>query len=122
MVLGIAGIILLSVICLSALGQVNINTSSSQPSSNFDEIEGYGVKCRQALGSNLNLEAGVGQAQEAQNEFDPYDNGSDRLGVFARISYALGAPKRLDCNRVYMLTIYRLQQELLLLQQQEHAK
>ena len=117
MVLGIAGIILMSVIAIAAFGQVNINTSSSQPSSNFDEIEAFGVKCRQALGSNLNVEAGVGQAQE-DSEFDPYDNGSDRLGVFARVSYALGAPKRLDCNRVYQLTIYRLQQELLLLQGQ----
>ena len=117
MVLGIAGILLLSVVTIAAFGQVNINTNSSQPSSNFDEISAYGVKCRQALGSNLNVEAGVGQAQEA-NEFDPYENGSDRLGVFARISYAIGAPKRLDCGRVYQLTIYRLQQELLLLQGQ----
>ena len=122
LVLGIGSIILIAAVCLSAAGQVNINTSSSQQSSNFDEIEGYGVKCRQAIGSNLNLEAGVGQAQEAQNEFDPYDNGSDRLGVFARISYALGAPKRLDCNRVYTLTIYRLQQELLLLRQLEQPE
>ena len=85
-----------------------------------NEIEAYGVKCRQAIGSNLNVEAGIGQAQEANN-FDAYDannNGSDRVGLFARISYALGAPKRLDCGRVYQLTIYRLQRELLLLNKQ----
>ena len=113
-------ILLLAAFAIDALSQVNINTSSSQKSTNYDEIEAYGVKCRQAIGSNLNVEAGIGQAQEANN-FDAYDannNGSDRVGLFARISYALGAPKRLDCGRVYQLTIYRLQRELLLLNKQ----
>ena len=110
-------ILLLAAFAIDALSQVNINTSSSQKSTNYDEIEAYGVKCRQAIGSNLNVEAGIGQAQEANN-FDAYDannNGSDRVGLFARISYALGAPRRLDCGRIYQLTIYRLQRELLLL-------
>ena len=113
-------ILLLAAFAIDALSQVNINTSSSQKSTNYDEIEAYGVKCRQAIGSNLNVEAGIGQAQEANN-FDAYDankNGSDRVGLFARISYALGAPRRLDCGRVYQLTIYRLQRELLLLNKQ----
>ena len=113
-------ILLLAAFAIDALSQVNINTSSSQKSTNYDEIEAYGVKCRQAIGSNLNVEAGIGQAPEANN-FDAYDannNGSDRVGLFARISYALGAPKRLDCGRVYQLTIYRLQRELLLLNKQ----
>ena len=113
-------ILLLAAFAIDALSQVNINTSSSQKSTNYDEIEAYGVKCRQAIGSNLNVEAGIGQAQEANN-FDAYDannNGSDRVGLFARISYALGAPKRVDCGRVYQLTIYRLQRELLLLNKQ----
>lgn len=113
-------ILLLAAFAIDALSQVNINTSSSQKSTNYDEIEAYGVKCRQAIGSNLNVEAGIGQAQEANN-FDAYDannNGSDRVGLFARISYALGAPKRLDCGRIYQLTIYRLQRELLLLNKQ----
>ena len=113
-------ILLLAAFAIDALSQVNINTSSSQKSTNYDEIEAYGVKCRQAIGSNLNVEAGIGQAQEANN-FDAYDannNGSDRVGLFARISYALGAPRRLDCGRIYQLTIYRLQRELLLLNKQ----
>ena len=113
-------ILLLAAFTIDALSQVNINTSSSQKSTNYDEIEAYGVKCRQAIGSNLNVEAGIGQAQEANN-FDAYDannNGSDRVGLFARISYALGAPRRLDCGRIYQLTIYRLQRELFLLNKQ----
>tara|TARA_R110000751_G_scaffold160520_2_gene266161 strand:- start:244 stop:636 length:393 start_codon:yes stop_codon:yes gene_type:complete len=113
-------ILLLAAFAIDALSQVNINTSSSQKSTNYDEIEAYGVKCRQAIGSNLNVEAGIGQAQEANN-FDAYDannNGSDRVGLFARISYALGAPRRLDCGRIYQLTIYRLQRELFLLNKQ----
>lgn len=117
----VASITLVAVaFAIDALSQVNINTSSSPKSTNYDEIEAYGVKCRQAIGSNLNVEAGVGQAEEA-NSFDAYDNnnGSDRIGLFARISYALGAPKRLDCGRIYQLTVYRLQRELLLLNKQE---
>lgn len=120
----VATIVLIAVaFAVNALAQVNINTSSSAASTNYDEIEAYGVKCRQAIGSNLNVEAGVGQAQEA-NDFDAYNdnNNSDRLGVFARISYALGAPKRLDCGRVYQLTVHRLQREIILLHKQSEEE
>ena len=96
--------------------------SSGQGSNNYDEfISSQGAKCRQALGSNLNAEIGVGSGQE-RNLFEDSNgiinpNSSQNVGLFARLTYAIGAPKRLDCSRIYELELLFLREQLRQLQQ-----
>ena len=96
--------------------------SSGQGSTNYDEfVSSQGAKCRQAMGSNLNAEIGVGSGAEeslSQNlDGNRLPNSNQNVGVFARITYAIGAPKRLDCSRIYELELLFLREQLKQLQQ-----
>ena len=87
---------------------------------NFDEITtSNGAKCRQAMGSNLNVEMGVGQFEEQESfveEFNNNNNNTGQAALFGRITYAIGAPKRLDCSRFYELELMKLRQQIINLQ------
>ena len=70
--------------------------------SNFqsDEVNtSSGVRCRQAVGSPLSLDVGVIATQDDQ-------------GIYGRITIPIGAPKRLDCSRLYDLEVERLKAEI----------
>lgn len=67
---------------------------------NSDEVAtSSGVRCRQSVDSPMSLDMGVvADGQEA--------------GVYGRVTIPLGAPKRIDCNRLYDLEIQRLEAEI----------
>ena len=101
-------------------GSVQISSSNSRSNPNYDEIRtSDGVACRQAMGSNLIAEIGIGQVEE-QNVFDEINNNnnSGQVAAFGRLTYAIGAPKRLDCTRIYQMELLKLQEQLRQLQEQ----
>lgn len=103
--------------------QTAVQISNSRGSNNnYDEIiTSNGAKCRQAMGSNLNVEMGVGQFQEQESfveEFNNNNNNTGQAALFGRITYAVGAPRRLDCSRIYEMELEKLRHQIRVLQQQ----
>ena len=99
--------------------QLGIVLPNSQQTFNHDEIRtGTGLSCRQAAGSNTNIEFGILGRDEELDRRQPFDplNGSQQVtqgaAVYARITHAIGAPKRLDCARIFELEVERLQAEI----------
>ena len=85
---------------------------------NYDEIRSStGTTCRQAMGSNLELEAGV-VGSDANNDGlyqDPtrdYNINNSGNAIYGRVTYYFGAPKRLDCSHLYELEIEMLRRQL----------
>ena len=110
------------IIANNVFGETLQLQSSGQGSTNFDEfINSQGAKCRQAMGSNLNAEIGVGSGVEesiGENlDGNRLPNSNQNVGLFARITYAIGAPKRLDCTRIYELELLFLREQIKKLQQ-----
>jgi len=67
---------------------------------NSDEVStSSGVRCRQSVDSPMSLDMGV------------VADGQD-AGVYGRLTIPIGAPKRIDCNRLYDLEIQRLEAEI----------
>ena len=112
---------LMSVYAVSTNGQVGIVLPNNQQSFNHDEIRtSSGLSCRQAAGSSTNVEFGVVGSDEQfdRSSFDPTGESgtlNQRAAVYARITHSFGAPKRLDCSRVYDLEVERLKAEIELL-------
>ena len=87
---------------------------SGGPSTNYDEITTTsGSRCRQALGSNWNLEAGT-LTLGSETGPDSF-GGQDQVAVYLRMTYALGAKPRIDCSRIYELELEALKMEIELL-------
>jgi hypothetical protein len=98
---------------------VVVNVPVSQQSYNYDEIRtSSGTTCRQALGSNLSVEMGViaEDSSSGQDYFSDINNGyksdADTGAIYGRVVYQIGAPKRLDCSRLYEMEIQTLKNEL----------
>lgn len=84
---------------LSAVPSIAI--PSVRGSSNSDEINtASGVRCRQAVGSDTMVDLGVVADEQGS------------AGVYGRITIPIGAPKRIDCSRLYDMELQRLQAEL----------
>lgn len=86
--------------------------SSPQGSYNYDEVKtSSGVSCRQASGSSLIGEMGVvNSTQDETSGFTSDD--SSNTAIYGRLTYAFGAPKRLDCNKLYEIELQTLRLEL----------
>ncbi len=79
---------------------------AGQSNTNYDEITTTnGTRCRQAMGSNWNVDAGV---------LDSQDGRSGGV-VYGRVTYAIGAQKRIECSRLYELELESLRLEIELL-------
>jgi hypothetical protein len=64
---------------------------------------------------------GVGQFQEQESfveEFNNNNNNTGQAALFGRITYAVGAPRRLDCSRIYEMELEKLRHQIRVLQQQ----
>lgn len=116
-------VMLLVLTSMSVWGQsnsLNMALPSSSQSYQSDRVRAGQFECSQAIGSATNVEFGV---LGVLNQNDPYDtfgqqnigvypegynqNGFVRdVGVYAKITVPLGAPKkRLDCNKLYQLEL-----------------
>ena len=97
------------------LGVVLPNTSQAY---NHDEVRtSSGLSCRQASGGPTTIEFGVLARDDEvdRDAFDPaFGEAVTQTGgaVYARVVHALGAPKRLDCSRIYELEVERLKAEI----------
>jgi len=116
-------VMLLVLTSMSVWGQsnsLNMALPSSSQSYQSDRVRAGQFECSQAIGSATNVEFGV---LGVLNQNDPYQtfgqqnigvypegynqNGFVRdVGVYAKITVPLGAPKkRLDCNKLYQLEL-----------------
>ena len=110
---------LIGYVC-DVFGQISISNSRNN-NTNFDEIvTSNGTKCRQAMGSNLNAEVGVGQTEEEAyliEDFGPNNNNnSGQVAIYARLTYAIGAAPRINCQHIYELELMKLRQQIINLQ------
>ena len=105
----------------SAEAQVGLSLPSTPSSYNHDEIRtSSGLSCRQAGGSATNFEVGIVATDEETTRYDSSIGALDqKSAVYARITHAFGAPKRIDCYRVYELELERLQAEIELLRMEQ---
>lgn len=121
--------------CNLAYSQANINMAIPQAQRSFqsDRVRAGDVECSAAIGSSTNVEFGV---VGILNENDPYANQfminqnpefyntfQDEfvrdVGVYARITIPIGAPKkRLDCTELYKLELEKKRLEVLKLRQE----
>lgn len=115
-------------IALPAFGDsssLNLNLPTSPGSYKSDRFRADNLDCSMAIGSATNVEFGVVGILEAGDQNNPigiYDDnmGSSRdVGVYARITIPIGAPKeRLNCNILYKLELEKKRLEVLKLQQE----
>ena len=108
---------------------LNLNIPTSPQSYASDQFRAGNMDCRQAIGSSTNLEFGVvgviNQQDPLQNnvglpnEFTSSNDMMKDIGVYARITIPIGAPKeRIDCNSFFKLEMERRRLEVLKLQQE----
>jgi hypothetical protein len=111
-----------TVVCLFLCSSVQANTGSlnlslpgSYGSYQSDSFRANGLDCSMAIGSSTNVEFGVvgivnrDTTTITTSQMDPGKN----VGVFARITIPIGAPKeRLDCNELYQLELRKKRIEI----------
>jgi hypothetical protein len=102
----------------------SINLPGAPRPTGFDELRtSSGTTCKQAAGSNLNVDFGlVASTQDRDNKYSDENRdafaGEQGNAAFARVSYAIGAPKRLDCSKLYDIELETLRLELQALKEQ----
>ena len=110
------------ILCVILMNTVQADTTNATLSTsrggttNYDEIKVGDVSCRQAMISATQLEFGVGQLYNNANGVEPENE--DGQAVFARITYQLGMPDRIDCSRIYEMELERLRFQLYQLRQE----
>jgi hypothetical protein len=93
-------VLALGFVPVSSYASPSIALPSARGGYQSDEVNtSSGVRCRQAIDSALMLDMGV------------VADGTDQ-GVYGRITIPIGAPKRLDCSRLYDLEVERLKAEI----------
>lgn len=128
-------VILLLMMSANALGNgsnsLNLAIPNSPSSYQSDRIRTGDVECQMAIGSSTNVEFGV---VGILNQNDPFNSNYNNLidpsmynnddmvkdvGVYARITIPIGAPKkRLDCAKLYQLELEKQRLELFKLKQE----
>jgi len=109
-------------------GSLNLNIPTSPQNFASDQFRAGDMDCRQAIGSSTNVEFGVVGILDQNDPYsfqasgDPRFNNDDLMkdiGVYARITIPIGAPKkRIDCNAFFTLELERRRLEVLRLQQE----
>lgn len=99
---------------------LNLNLPSSPSTFQSDRIRAGDLDCSNAIGSSTNLEFGVlGVINQAQ-ENTILEQGEKRdVGVYARITIPIGAPKeRINCNTLYKLELQKKRMEIQKMEQE----
>lgn len=93
--------LLLAALFVSRATAQNVSLPSPRSGFGSDEVvTSSGIRCRQAIDGGMTFDAGA-VADE-----------SGEAGVYGRITIPIGAPKRIDCARLYDLEIERLKAEI----------
>lgn len=114
-----------SIFCYSAhadTGALSLSLPGQTGSYQADSFRSDGADCSMAIGSSTNVEFGVLGLinKDPGTTISSSSTGQVRdVGVYARITIPIGAPKqRLDCNEFYQLELRKRQIELLRLERE----
>lgn len=96
-------------------GSLNLSLPGAYSSYQSDSFRANGLDCSMAIGSSTNVEFGVMGVISKETTTvtsNPADPGKN-VGVYARITIPIGAPKeRLDCNELYQLELRKKRMEI----------
>lgn len=118
---------LLLVICsakaIADSSSLNLALPSMGATYGTDSIRAGDLDCKNSIGGATNFELGVtGIIDNAVSPFssdDPANPMTKDVGVYARITIPLDAPKeRINCNTLYQLELQRRRVEVMKLQQE----
>jgi len=123
--------LLLTILCIPTLAKadsssLNLALPSAPQAYGQDSIRSGELDCKNAIGGATNLEFGItGIVDNYESPFggsNPNLNSSRDIGVYARITIPLDAPKeRINCNSLYQLELRKKRLEVLKLQQELEA-
>lgn len=118
-------LLILTVACVQTSYGQSLNMPAPTRNTGTDEIRtSSGSSCRSAVGSNTNLDFGIvasdgsAESRYQADQYRDFREGNQGNAVFFRISHALGAKKRIDCNHMYNLELETLRTELEMLKAQ----
>lgn len=109
---------------------LNLAIPNSPSSFQSDRIRTGDVECQMAIGSSTNVEFGVVGLLNQNDPYNTFNNNIDPrfinndnfvkdVGVYARITIPIGAPKeRLDCAQLYKIELEKQRLELFKLKQE----
>ena len=86
-----------------------------------DSISANGVNCSKAINGSAQFETGVLATQDrpTNQTIGATNNNDTRTGLYARVIVPINPPKsRIDCSRLYEITLQRQQLELQALREQ----
>ena len=119
---------ILTLLCLPTFAKaesssLNLALPSAPQAYGQDSIRAGDLDCKNAIGGATNLEFGItGIVDNYESPFggsNPNINSSRDIGVYARITIPLDAPKeRINCNSLYQLELRKKRLEVLKLQQE----
>ena len=120
-------LILVSQFTWSQSSSLNLNLPSAPQTYASDRVRAGTTECQQAIGSGTNVEFGVVGFIKPGYEY-PYTPVQDftmpqeqvrDVGVYARITIPIGAPKdRINCNSLYLLELEKKRVEVFKLKQE----
>jgi len=119
-------VIILSLLSATAMAETSsLNLALPNMGSTYgsDSIRAGDLDCKNSIGGATNLEFGVtGIIDNAVGPFDnedPLNPQSKDIGLYARITIPLDAPKeRINCNTLYQLELQKKRLEVMKLQQE----
>jgi hypothetical protein len=105
----------------SAHAQLSLSMPYGSAGYGTDSISANGVNCSNAINGSAQFETGVlaTQGRHENQSVGVTTNTDTRTGIYARIVVPINPPKtRIDCSRLYEITLQRQQLELQALRQQ----
>jgi hypothetical protein len=114
----------LGVVVAAAAAHAQLSLSMPYGSAGYgtDSISANGVNCSNAINGSAQFETGVLATQDRPtNQTVSTNNSSNdmRTGLYARVVVPINPPKsRIDCSRLYEITLQRQQLELQALREQ----
>lgn len=116
-------LLLLNATTMASTSSLNLALPNIGSTYGSDSIRAGDLDCKNSIGGATNLEFGVtGIIDNAVGPFDnedPLNPQSKDIGVYARITIPLDAPKeRINCNTLYQLELQKKRLEVMKLQQE----
>jgi len=120
----VLALMVLSCQTLADSSSLNLQLPSAGGSYGSDKIKAGDLDCENSIGGSTNFEVGLtGIINNAVTPFfgdeDPNNPETKQLGVYARITIPLDAPReRINCNTLYQLELQRRRLEVTKLRQE----
>jgi len=113
----------LGVVVAAAAAHAQLSRSMPFGSAGYgtDSISANGVNCSKAINGSAQFETGVLATQDrpTNQTIGATNNNDTRTGLYARVIVPINPPKsRIDCSRLYEITLQRQQLELQALREQ----